>query len=68
MYSQQLNYVPLTWPFFSFLVALFLVLVVFIQVHVLRFAYMRLGVSSGAALGLVWDSAVDAAAVDGVEG
>jgi uncharacterized membrane protein len=50
MYSSQLNYVPLAWPFFSFLVGLFLILVVLIQVHALRFAYMRLGVSSGAAL------------------
>ncbi len=50
MYSHQLNYVPLAWPFFSFLVGLFLVLVVLIQVHALRFAYMRLGISSGTAL------------------
>ena len=50
MYSSQLNYVPLAWPFFSFLVGLFLVLVILIQVHALRFAYMRLGISSGAAL------------------
>ena len=50
MYSYQLNYVPLAWPFFSFLVGLFLVLVILIQVHALRFAYMRLGISSGAAL------------------
>jgi uncharacterized membrane protein len=50
MYSSQLNYVPLAWPFFSFLVGLFLVLVVLIQVHALRFAYVRLGISSGTAL------------------
>ena len=36
MYSDQLNYVPLAWPFFSFLVGLFLVLVILIQVHALR--------------------------------
>jgi uncharacterized membrane protein len=51
--DSQLNYVPLTWPFFSFLVGLFLVLVVLIQIHVLRYAYMRLGISSGAALALL---------------
>jgi uncharacterized membrane protein len=56
MYSYQLNYVPLAWPFFSFLVGLFLLLVVLIQVHALRFAYMRLGISSGAALLLLLGS------------
>jgi uncharacterized membrane protein len=56
MYSSQLNYMPLAWPFFSFLVGLFLVLVVLIQVHALRFAYMRLGISSGVALLLLLGS------------
>ena len=58
MYSSQLNYVALAWPFFSFLVGLFLVLVVLTQVHALRFAYMRLGVSSGNALLLLLGSLI----------
>ena len=56
MYSSQLNYVPLAWPFFSILVGLFLVLVVLVQVHAIRFAYMRLGISSGTALLLLLGS------------
>lgn len=50
LHSYQINYVPLAWPFFSFLAGLFLILVALVQVHILRFAYMRLGISSGAAL------------------
>lgn len=39
-----MNYVPVTLPFFSFLAGLLLVLVLLLQFHALRFAYIRLGV------------------------
>ena len=45
-----MHYLPLSFPFFSILVGLFLLLVALIQVGILRYAYMRLGVSSGTAL------------------
>jgi uncharacterized membrane protein len=53
MYSDQLHYMPLTWPFFSILIGLFVVLVILIQVQILHFAYMRLGIGSGVALALL---------------
>ena len=46
----QLQYVPLALPFFLFFVGLFVFLVILIQLHVLQFAYAKLGLSSGAAL------------------
>ncbi len=42
----HLNYLPLTLPFFSILVAVFVVLVAFIEIGALRYAYLRVGVSS----------------------
>ena len=53
MYSSQLNYFPLALPFFFLLAGFFLVLVILVQVHVLHFAYMRLGISSRAAFFLL---------------
>src|ERR1700756_4598108 len=47
---SQYHYLPLTPEFFSILVGLFIVLLVLIQLGALRYAYMRLGMSSGAAL------------------
>jgi len=55
---SQYQYLPLTPGFFSILVGLFLVLLVLIQVGALRYAYMRLGMSSGAALLLLFASLV----------
>src|SRR5215471_6079669 len=55
---SQYHYLPLTPEFFSILVGLFLVVLVLIQVGVLRYAYMRLGMSSGAALLLLFASLV----------
>jgi uncharacterized membrane protein len=46
----ELQYIPLALPFFLFFVGLFIFLVVLIQLHVLQFAYAKLGLSSGAAL------------------
>ena len=46
----ELQYVPLALPFFLLFVGLFIFLVILIQLHVLHFAYAKLGLSSGAAL------------------
>src|SRR6516165_12375535 len=54
----ELQYLPLALPFFLFLVGLFLFIVVLIQVHVLQYAYAKLGLSSGAALLLLFASLV----------
>ena len=50
MYSSHLNYLPLALPFFSFLAIALLVVVALVQVGVLRYADMRIGISPGAAL------------------
>jgi uncharacterized membrane protein len=50
MYSSQLNYVPIAPLFFFFLVSIFMVLVILIQIEALRYVYTRLGISSNAAL------------------
>jgi uncharacterized membrane protein len=55
---SQYHYLPLTPEFFSILVGLFVVLLVLIQLGALRYAYMRLGMSSGAALLLLAASLV----------
>jgi uncharacterized membrane protein len=47
---DQIQYFPLAWPFFAILVGVFLLVVVLIQINVLRYAYTRLGINSGAAL------------------
>jgi uncharacterized membrane protein len=58
MHFSHLHYLPLSLPFFSILVGIFLLLLIFIQVGILRYAYMRLGVSSGGALLLLLGSLV----------
>src|SRR5262249_6150166 len=50
MQLSQSHFLPLTPAFFSILVALLVILAIFIQLRILRYAYMSLGVSSGAAL------------------
>ena len=55
---SQYHYLPLTPEFFSILVGLFVILLVLIQLGALRYAYMRLGMSSGAALLLLFASLV----------
>jgi len=42
--GSQVQYLPLTPALFSFLVFLVLGLVILIQLRILRYAYMRLGV------------------------
>ena len=41
----ELQYFPLALPFFFFLVGLVLFLVVLVQIHVLQYAYAKLGLS-----------------------
>jgi uncharacterized membrane protein len=53
MHLSQFHYLPLTPPFFSLLVGVFVVLVVLIQIGVLRYAYLRIGLSPGAAFVLL---------------
>ena len=55
---SPIHYLPLTPAFFAILVGLFLLLVAMIQVGILRYAYMRLGVSSGAAILLLLASLI----------
>lgn len=55
---SQFHYLPLTPAFFSILVGIFLVLLMLVQLGAIRYAYMRLGVSSGAALLLLFGSLV----------
>jgi uncharacterized membrane protein len=56
MRLSQLHYLPLSPTFFSILVAVFVVLVALIEIGALRYAYMRAGVSSRAALLLLLGS------------
>jgi uncharacterized membrane protein len=58
MYSNQLHYLPLNPTFFSILVGVFLALVLLIQLGILRYAYMRIGVGSAAALLLLFGSLI----------
>jgi uncharacterized membrane protein len=48
--DSQYQYLPLTPGFFSLLVGVFVIVLILVQLGVLRYAYMRLGISSGAAL------------------
>jgi uncharacterized membrane protein len=58
MSTSQLHYLPLAPPFFFFLVAVFLGLLVLLQIGILRYAYMRLGISSAGALFLLFGSLI----------
>jgi uncharacterized membrane protein len=53
-----MHYLPLTPILFSILVFLVVGLIILIQLRILRYAYMRLGVSPGAALLLLFGSLV----------
>jgi len=56
--DSQIHYLPLTPGPFAILVLLFAVLIILIQLRILRYAYMRLGVGPGAALLLLFGSLV----------
>ena len=56
--DSQIHYLPLTPGPFSILVLLFAGLIILIQLRILRYAYMKLGVGPGAALLLLFGSLV----------
>jgi uncharacterized membrane protein len=58
VHLSQLHYLPLTAPFFSLLVGVLIVLVVLIQIGALRYAYLRIGLSPGAAFILLLGSLI----------
>jgi uncharacterized membrane protein len=56
--DSQVHYLPLTPAFFSILVFLAAGLIILIQLRILRYAYMRLGVGPGAAMLLLIGSLI----------
>lgn len=56
--NSQIHYLPLTPGLFAILVLLFGALIVLVQLRILRYAYMRLGVGPGAALLLLFGSLI----------
>jgi uncharacterized membrane protein len=56
--NSQVHYLPLTPGLFSILVILFAGLIILVQLRILRYAYMRLGVGPGAALLLLFGSLI----------
>jgi uncharacterized membrane protein len=56
--NSQVHYLPLTPALFSVLVFLFIGLIILIQLRILRYAYMKLGVGPGAALLLLFGSLI----------
>src|SRR5690242_4888838 len=58
MYQSEMQYLPLTPGYFTALVAIFVVVLLLIQLGALRYAYMRLGVGSNAALMLLFGSLI----------
>src|SRR6201994_3818554 len=56
--SSKCHYLPLTPGLFSILVLLFAGLIILIQLRILRYAYMKLGIGPGAALLLLFGSLI----------
>jgi uncharacterized membrane protein len=56
--NSQIHYLPMTPGLFSILVVLAIGLVILIQLRILRYAYMRLGVGPGVALLLLFGSLI----------
>jgi uncharacterized membrane protein len=56
--GSQVHYLPLTPALFSVLVVLFVGLIILIQLRILRYAYMKLGVGPGAAMLLLFGSLI----------
>src|ERR1700734_2356043 len=56
--DSQIHYLPLTPGLFSILVFLVVGLILLIQLRILRYAYMRLGVGPGIALLLLFGSLI----------
>lgn len=55
---SQVQYLPITPGFFALLVLAFGALIILIQLGILRYAYMKLGISSGAAMLLLLGSLI----------
>ena len=53
-----MHYLPLSLPFFALLVGAFLIVLALIQIGILRYAYLRIGVSSRAAMFLLLGSLI----------
>lgn len=58
MPTSPYHYLPLTPGFFSILVVIFVAVLLLVQLGVLRYAYLRLGVTPGAALALLAGSLI----------
>jgi uncharacterized membrane protein len=58
MMDSQVHYLPLTPGLFSVLVIIFVALIILIQLRILRYAYMRLGIGPGAALLVLFGSLI----------
>ena len=58
MHLSPLHYLPLSPFSFSILVGIFFILLLMLQIGALRYAYMRLGVSSATALALLFASLI----------
>lgn len=56
--GSQMHYLPLTPLLFSILVFLFIGLIILVQLRILRYAYMKLGLSPGGALVLLFGSLI----------
>jgi uncharacterized membrane protein len=56
--DSQVHYLPLTPGLFSILVILFAALIILVQLRILRYAYMRLGIGPGGALLLLLGSLI----------
>ena len=56
--GSQVHYLPLTPGLFSVLVLLFAGLIILIQLRILRYAYLKLGVGPGMALALLFGSLI----------
>ncbi len=56
--DSQVHYLPMTPGLFSILVLLFGGLIILVQLRLLRYAYMRLGIGPGAALFLLFGSLI----------
>jgi uncharacterized membrane protein len=56
MHTSPLHYLPLSWPFFAILVAIFVMAVVWVEIRALHYAFTRLGISSRVAILLLFGS------------
>jgi uncharacterized membrane protein len=56
--DSHVHYLPMTPGLFSILVVLFVGLIILVQLRILRYAYMRLGLGPGAALFLLFGSLI----------